>query len=113
MARVAEARQQRTRTQMDSDHRLGNIGLWLGLAKARTGLGQHLGAAEAYQSVMALDGGEAQEARVGLVEALIAAEKWQEAVQRAREAVQQHQNNQSFRQASARGGVAVHAHADA
>ncbi len=63
--------------QLDSEHRLGNAGLWHGLAKARSALGRHLLAAEAYDAVVILAEGDlAREARASQVRALLAAEEW-------------------------------------
>jgi hypothetical protein len=63
--------------QLDPDHRQGNAFLWNGLATARSRLGRHLLAAEAYDAVVVLSEGEMEkQARIAQVHALLAAEEW-------------------------------------
>jgi len=83
---------------LDPEHRQGNAGLWHGLAKARSALGRHLLAAEAYDAVAVLAEGDLErEARAAQVRALLAAEDWQQAVNKARAAAQQYQSSREFR----------------
>ncbi|KAF5830077.1 DnaJ-like protein [Dunaliella salina] len=83
---------------LDPEHRRGNAGLWHGLAKARSALGRHLLAAEAYDAVAVLAEGDLErEARAAQVRALLAAEDWQQAVNKARAAAQQYQGSREFR----------------
>lgn len=68
---------------VDQDHRKGNAALWRGLADARYNLGQHNAATEAYQAVVNLSPND-EGAKTMIVRILLAGEKWQEAVNRAR-----------------------------
>jgi len=57
-------------------------------------------AAEAFEAALdlGLDSAGTNEAHTGVVRALLAAQEWQRAVNRAREAVQEDQTNRVFRQ---------------
>ncbi|KAL6752449.1 DnaJ-like protein [Haematococcus lacustris] len=82
---------------LDPDHRKANVGLWLGYAKARRQLGRVPEAREAFQNVLILQPGH-EEATVAVIELLMEEEQHQEAVNKAREAVQQDQGSRRFRQ---------------
>jgi DnaJ family protein C protein 3 len=82
---------------VDMHHRKGNVALWRGLADARYHLGRHDEALEAYQAVVNLDPNN-EGVKATIVRLLLAAEKWQEAVNRAREFVNQHQQSHELRQ---------------
>lgn len=82
---------------VDMNHRKGNVALWRGLADARYNLGRHDEALEAFQAVVNLSPGD-EGVKSQIVRILIAAERWQEAVNRAREYVNQHQGSHELRQ---------------
>mmetsp|Transcript_4150 Transcript_4150/g.6839 ORF Transcript_4150/g.6839 Transcript_4150/m.6839 type:complete len:478 (-) Transcript_4150:697-2130(-) len=78
---------------VDQDHRKGNVALWAGLARARSGLGYHSAATEAWDAVLNLDNNN-REALVARVRSLLAEEKWSEAQTRAREAFEAHRDHE-------------------
>ena len=55
------------RVQMEPLHRRANYGLWLGLARARSGGGRHAAAVEAYEAaeVLAADDEERRQTKIG------------------------------------------------
>ena len=88
-----------TITQVDPKHGVGNKGLWQGIGEARFNLGKWDTALEAFNSVLFYES-ENEGAKAWLVRTLLGAERWQEAVNKAKEVVGQHQQNGELRQAS-------------
>lgn len=82
---------------VDPRHRVGNRGLWQGLGEARYQQAKHDAAIEAFRAVLSLSGGSDETASAWVIRSLLAAERWQEAVNQARESVNQFQQSHELR----------------
>lgn len=82
---------------VDARHRAANQPLWEQLCKAHSALGKHDEALHACEAALSLSPGS-RVALVLRVRALIAAERFDEAVQRAREAFRNYQGDREFHQ---------------
>lgn len=83
---------------VDQQHKVGNKGLWQGLGEARYQLGYFEAAEQAFQAVLTLTENADESAKAWLVRCLLAAEKWQDAVNKARDYVNEHQQSHELRQ---------------
>ncbi len=82
---------------VDPEHGVGNKGLWQGIGEARFHLGKWDPAMEGFNSVLYYES-TSENAKAWLVKTLLAAERWQEAVNKARDVVGQHQQSHELRQ---------------
>ena len=83
--------------QVDPKHGQGNKILWQGIGEARHHLSRWDTALEAFNSVLFYES-DSETAKAWLVRTLLAAERWQEAVNKAKEVVGQHQQSGELRQ---------------
>ena len=82
--------------QVDPKHGEGNKVLWQGIGEARYNQGKWDTASEAFNSVLYYES-ESENAKAWLVRTLLGAERWQEAVNKAKEVVGQHQHSGELR----------------